>query len=294
MLARLPYYARFAFEFCLLRRDVPLLLGLVITDRCNLACRHCRVSNTGRRDMTYDEIVAKLSEFHARGFRELYLEGGEPFVWRDGERCLDDIVEAARRIGFFHVHIFSNGTFPLASRADMLWVGFDGLPAAHEALRGSRLDQVITNLRASAHRRIALVCTVNSLNRDHLRELLCYVRDERLPVRGVMFYFHTPYYGKDELFLEAPARNEAIAELLRSKRRGLPVLNSYAALEAVRRGRWKRRFASVWVSDVSGDHLCCRDNSGALCEDCGYAAYAELTEIQRLSPSAIWSLLNYR
>jgi hypothetical protein len=44
MLSKLLYYPQFVLSFCVLRRDVPFILGLVLCDRCNLACRHCRVA----------------------------------------------------------------------------------------------------------------------------------------------------------------------------------------------------------------------------------------------------------
>ncbi len=56
-----------------------------------------------------------------------------------------------------------------------------------------------------------------------------------------MFYFHTPYYGYDELFLDAEERAPVIDRLLACSRAGLPVLNSRAGLLALRSGRWTRR-----------------------------------------------------
>jgi Fe-coproporphyrin III synthase len=75
---RLRFYASYGWRFVVLRRAEPLIYGIALTDRCNLACRGCRVSNTGRRDMTWEEVVAALRNAWARGYRELYFSGGEP------------------------------------------------------------------------------------------------------------------------------------------------------------------------------------------------------------------------
>ena len=48
-----------------------------------------------------------------------------------------------------------------------------------------------------------------------------------------MFYFHTPYYGIDELFLSAEERAPVIERLRGCIRAGLPVLNSHAGLRAL-------------------------------------------------------------
>jgi len=99
---------------------------------------------------------------------------------------------------------------------------------------------------------------------------LQWVRGSRLPVIGVMFYFHTPYYGRDELFLTASERAPIIDRLLACLRAGLPVLNSRAGLRALQSGDWPRRTPAARVADVDGEYVCCRAPDG-VCEDCGYA-----------------------
>jgi len=116
-----------------------------------------------------------------------------------------------------------------------------------------------------------------------------------LPVMGVMFYFHTPYYGRDDLFLEAGERAPLIGELLGHIRAGLPVLNSRAGLKALLSGRWPRRLPLAYVGDADGEWVCCRASGapGDVCAECGYAACTELTEAQRLRPSAILGMMRY-
>ena len=53
---RLKFYARFTWRWIVLRRPEPLIYGIAVINRCNLRCLGCHVSNTGRRDMTWDEL----------------------------------------------------------------------------------------------------------------------------------------------------------------------------------------------------------------------------------------------
>ena len=63
-LRQLRYYAPYVWRFAVLRRSDPLIYGLAITDRCTLSCEGCRVSNTGRPDMSWRQITDALaSEF---------------------------------------------------------------------------------------------------------------------------------------------------------------------------------------------------------------------------------------
>jgi MoaA/NifB/PqqE/SkfB family radical SAM enzyme len=290
---RLRFYLPFGIEHFLLRRQLPLILGLVLTDECNLSCAHCRVSNLGRRPLTYAQAAAMLADFHGRGFRELYIEGGEPFLWRDGAKGLEDIVAVARKTGFFHVHIYTNGTRPLDSSADVLWVSIDGLAADYAAVRGDWFEQVVGNVRRSSHRRICVVYVVNAGNIGGIRPFLGFVGKELPAVRGVMFYFHTPYYGRDGLTLDQPSRARAVAEVAACREDGLPVLNSTAGLEAMRTGAWRKKNNMWWIADADGEYQCCRHSDRGICGDCGYSTCAELSAAQDLRPSALRFLMGF-
>jgi MoaA/NifB/PqqE/SkfB family radical SAM enzyme len=292
---RLRYYAPYVWRFAVLRQPAPLIYGIAITDRCNLSCNGCRVSKNGRPDMTWDQVRDALRRALARGCRELYLSGGEPTLWRNGSRTMEDIVTEARRLGFFHVHVYTNGLQGLRTSADLVWVGMDGLPGTFERRRGPWFEDVERAVRANEHPKVALIYTIDRLTSPGIGPFLRWVRDSALPVVGVMFYFHTPYYGRDELFLPAEERAPVIDELLSHIRCGLPILNSRAGLKALRSGSWPRRLPVAYVADVEGEFVCCRASGaqGDVCADCGYAACTELTETQRLRPSAVLGMMRY-
>ena len=269
----------------------PLVLGLSVTDRCNLSCRYCRIANLTGFMMSAADIERRLRRYYARGFRELYITGGEPMLWHDGRSRLADVVDLAYTIGYFHVGLTTNGTCPLDVPADVIWVSLDGPPLINAQLRGPHFYRVLRNLRASRHPGVGITCTVNTVNRSTLKELLALVVAERVAPLGVMFYFLTPYYGRDELYLDQSGRSAVIDELLRYKREGLPVFNSTAALRRLQSGRWERPTNLWWLSDADGEHMCCRHRSPEICRECGYSSCVEIIEALRLRPSAIGAML---
>ena len=92
---RAPWYgAAYLAGHLLLRKHTPLIRGLVLTNRCNLHCRHCDVAARDAMDLGFDEVTAAVDAFYGDGGRCLYLEGGEPFLWRDGFRGVDDIASS--------------------------------------------------------------------------------------------------------------------------------------------------------------------------------------------------------
>jgi MoaA/NifB/PqqE/SkfB family radical SAM enzyme len=290
--AKLRFYPLFAWRFFVLRRPEKLIYGLALTDRCNLACRGCEVANTGRPDMSWQSVLHTLENAWSRGFRDLYFSGGEPTLWRDGDRTLEDCIQEARRIGFFHIHLYTNGLRGLDSGADLIWVSMDGLPDVFRTRRGDHFHQVEDAIRRSTHPKIAVIYTIDRFTAPGVEPFLDWVRDSRLPVLGVMFYFHTPYYGFDSLYLSAEERAPVIDRLLECIRSGLPVLNSRAGLRALRSGDWPRRLPVAFVADVDGEYVCCRAPDET-CADCGYAACTEITETQRLRPSALLKMASY-
>ena len=289
---RFRFYSLFIWRFVILRHPEPLIYGIVITDRCNFACRGCHVSNTGCPAMTWDQLVAAMQNAWSRGFRELYFSGGEPTLWRDGKRTLDNAIIEAKRIGFFHVHVYTNGTLGLDTSADLVWISMDGLPGVFERRRGDYFHQVERTVREGQHRKIAIIYVIDRNTAEGIEPFLRWVQETKFPVIGVMFYFHTPYYGRDELFLTAEERAPLINLLLSCIKTGLPVINSRAGLLALKSGNWPRRVPIARVMDVNGESVCCRA-SPDVCEDCGYAACTELTEFQRLRPSALLGMLRY-
>jgi MoaA/NifB/PqqE/SkfB family radical SAM enzyme len=281
--------ARLALDFAVLRRDRPFVLGLAVTDRCNLRCRHCRVWRSHAPHMPWADIEAILQRFHRRGSRLLYLEGGEPYLWREGSRRLADVIRLARQVGYLRVHVYTNGTLPVTAPADFTWISADGLDEVNFALRGSHLEQVLDNARRCPGRK-ALLYTVNSVNRADILPFLERVRDT-LPGMRVMFQLHTPYYGQDELLLGDAARAAVVDTLVECKRMGLPLMNSLPGLQRLRPGRGSGPRGLWCVVDGQGEYRCCRAlGDPAICRHCGYAACEEILLVRNFNPRTIASM----
>lgn len=289
----LGYGAGYWLRRTVLRQQIPFIAGMVINDRCNLRCLQCRVASQAGSDLAWEEVQRGLQMFRAMGIRSVFFEGGEPFLWRDGTRRLDDVIHAARQMGYLATSIYTNGTLPLETCADSVFVSLDGTREVNNALRGSVYDKVMRNIRRSTHPNLLINYTINARNEKALAQFLEEVAAEP-HLHGVFFYFHTPYYGKDELFLDLGQRRAIVQRLLDLKERGLPVLNSVAALKAAASGRWPRPSSLCYVFAGGALHRCCRAiGHDEVCRECGYLGYTEITQILRLRPSAILAAMQY-
>jgi cyclic pyranopterin phosphate synthase len=82
------------------------LLDVVLGYDCNLACTYCTITDEMRRRLLPTERVAvAIDRAAARGFRDIAFTGGEPTIRSD----LPALVKYARRRGFEHVKVASNG-----------------------------------------------------------------------------------------------------------------------------------------------------------------------------------------
>ena len=275
-----------------LRRRTPLICGLVLTNDCNLSCRHCRVASRGRKRLSFEESVTVIDSFYEEGGRNLYLEGGEPFLWRDRHHRLDDIVAYAHGRGYQTVVVYTNGMFPIETSADTVFVSIDGLRRTNDYLRGPSFDRIMENIRASQHPSIHVNYTINNHNKDEIEEFCGFV-DEVDEIRDVFFYFHTPYYGYDELYI-GPDERERILQKLMGLSKKHSILNSHAGLECALRNDWHRPLDICRVYEKGKMYECCRfSGNPELCRNCGYLSYAETHQTLRLRPSAVRKALQY-
>ena len=272
----------------------PFIAGLVLNESCNLRCEGCRVARADRsEDAGREEVAEALRSFRRSGIRNLAVTGGEPFHWRSDGWRVRDVVAEARRLGFLAVTVYTNGTLPFDDcGADTVFVSPHGLEGL-EGGGGAAWEACRRNLDATRHGNVVLNYTVNSRNCGRLREVCAFARGHRA-VRGVFFYFHTPYYGRDELFQPMEEKRRLAAEILSLKREGFPVFNSAAALRAFARDGWKRPSDLCVVWEKGRLFRCCRSvGNDDACRECGYLGYPELERILALRPSAVLAGTRY-
>jgi MoaA/NifB/PqqE/SkfB family radical SAM enzyme len=286
------YGLQYFVGYHLLRRRMPLIRGLVLTNRCNLWCLHCDVASRGPKDLSFKEATAAVDAFYREGGRTLYLEGGEPFLWRDGPHRFDDIVDHAHGLGYLTVVVYTNGTFPIRTSADTVFVSVDGLRATHDALRGTSFERIMRNIRDSPHPSLFINYTVNSRNKGEIRAFCDFIQGMD-NVRAVFFYLHTPYYGHDALELGSDNRQRVLSELL-SLTKSHRILNSRAGLLSALRNDWARPLDSCSVYEQGTVYRCCRyPGDPDLCRQCGYLSYPEIDQVLKLRPSAVVNALKY-
>ena len=289
---QLMYGIKFVINHQIFNKRTPLICGLTVTNQCNLKCRHCRIASRGRKRINFEETITAIDSFYKEGGRTLYLQGGEPFIWHDRQYNLDDIVDYAHKVGFLTTIIYTNGTIPIKTSADTVFISIDGLEKTHDWLRGKTFDRIMKNIHESKHPSLYINYTINKYNKDEVKEFCEYINGVD-QIQGIFFYFHTPYYGFDDLYIDPIGRNKIVLELIKY-RKTYKILNSRAGLKSALRNDWKRPLDICRVYEKGHIYHCCRfSGDPELCQNCGYLSYAEIDQTLKLKPSAVVNALKY-
>lgn len=276
------YLASFGLKTMLLRRKDPILGTIILTDRCNLRCKHCSVNNITAVIHPYQQIHAEMKQLYDMGVRILFFCGGETFLWRDGGLTLRDLAREAKNMGFLIVNVVTNGTFPLdLPEADLILLSLDGDRARHNAVRGDTYDTIMENIARATADNICFYMAVNQINKNAVREVCLLARDTK-NVRAVSFNFHTPYPDTVSLALSREEKAACCETISQMMEEGAPVFNLRTAFPYLVDNRFPTPCHQCVVIEKGRLSVCgrCIDIPG-LCEKCGYFFVAEYTLIFR-------------
>lgn len=297
MLGQMLYLPWWFFRSRILGQKRPLQTVLFVSNICNLRCKHCAESgHAGGISKSYEQVREELVYAYGLGSRFVDFEGGEPTLWREGERDLNSLIRLAKEIGFFSTTVTTNAQRPFGwLAADSIWVSLDGVGEYHDRVRGEgafrRLEE---NLAAAGHPDISVNMAINRLNAEGVEETIEYAA-KNPAIRQISLNFHTPYAGTEHMALPWEQRVEIIDRILAYKRRGYPIMNSASGLKLMRHNKFPK---DCWVSNfilADGTRLAeCPGKVAGICDQCGFCMAGEMHSVLTLRPDTILAGLKLR
>lgn len=286
------YFAKFGIKTIISGSRNPILGTIIVTDRCNLKCKHCAVNNITFIMHPYTQIKTEMRLLYDMGVRILFFSGGETFMWQDGSKTLRDLVIEAKKMGFLIVNAVTNGTFPIdLPEADLLLLSLDGNREVHNEIRGDTYDKILKNIENATADNILIYMAVNQINKNSIREV-CIVAKNMKNVRAVSFNFHTPYPGTEELSLTKEDKEKCCEVIGLLKDEGFPIFNLKNAFPYVINNTFPRPCYQCVVIENGKLSKCARCASiDGLCQKCGYFFVAEYTLVFTGHVKVIWEML---
>lgn len=276
------YFARFGIRSILFRKKDPILGTVIVTDKCNLSCKHCSVNNITAVLYPYRQIRAEMQTLYKMGVRILFFCGGETFLWHDGKMTLRDLVIEAKKMGFLIVNVVTNGTFPLClPEADLILLSLDGTRSQHNEIRGDTYDLIMENIRNAASDNICFYMAVNQINQSGIRDV-CLAAKNTPNIRAVSFNFHTPYPDTKTLALSKQEKAACCNVIRQMMKEGAPVFNLKSAFPYLIENSFPTPCHQCVVMENGKLSTCgrCIEIEG-LCGQCGYFFVAEYTLLFR-------------
>ncbi len=286
------YLSFFALKTILFRLKKPILGTIIVTDACNLSCRHCAVNNITSVVHSYEALRQEMVILYDMGIRILFFCGGETFLWQDKGKTIRDLVIEAKHMGFLIVNIVTNGTFPIdLPEADLILLSLDGDRERHNAIRGDTYDTIMHNIGNATADNICLYMAINAINKDAVSHV-CELARTAKNVRAVSFNFHTPYPGTRELTLTREEKARCCEVIAQKMDDGCPVFNLKSAFPAIINNSFPVPCRQCVVMENEKLSICgrCIDVPG-LCGQCGYFFVAEYTLLFRGDPKMILEML---
>ena len=283
----------------------PLQTVLLVTDHCNLRCKHCsEMGHACTTQKSFEQIERELRDSFAMGSRFVDLEGGEPTLWQEGSRTINDLIVLAKEIGFYSCTVTTNAQRDFSwVDADLIWMSLDGVGKFHDLIRGDgAFEKLERNAALFAQKRgadtkgcvLGANMAVNALNMDCVADTLEYVKNSPY-ISSIAVNFHTPYPGTEELMICEEDRARLIDLVIDRKKRGYPVQNSVSGLKIMKQRGFKKY---CWVSNfiiTDGTRLrTCPGETLGICDDCGFCMAGEMYSVMHLKPDTLLAGMDLR
>lgn len=216
----------------------PLKVTQYVTYKCNLNCSFC-----GRRgssnELSLDEIKKIMDNFKKMGTLFWGFNGGEPLLRKD----IGDIVSYAKSLGF-KTTMSTNGILipkklDVMKKLDAVLVSIDGDEKDHDAVRGKgnykKAVEGIKLLRKNGIKTI-IWSVVNKSNYNKIESMLALAEKHGCDLEIQPICRHKEdKAGKANDYLLGPDEVSQAADwLIKQKKGGRPVSNSYGYLELMK------------------------------------------------------------
>jgi MoaA/NifB/PqqE/SkfB family radical SAM enzyme len=241
-------------------------------------------------------VEEDLRYCYKKGARFVDFEGGEPTLWHDGDKNLNDLIVLAKKIGFFSTTVTTNGQKDFSdSKADSIWVSMDGYGKYHDDIRGEgSFNKLVDHIEKAAHPNLSVNMVVNKLNYPSVDVIMEFVKSNK-NIEKISINFHTPYEGTEDLLLDWEKRNEILDKVISYKRKGYPIMNSVSGLKRMKDMNFKKY---CWISNFVHINGIKTDDCGGttlgLCEQCGFCMAGEMNAVMSLKLDTLFAGLQLR
>lgn len=221
----------------ILRKNIPLSVGVPVTNRCNFDCIYCYgdYHNRTSRDFTRDEIFGLIDELSSMGTRWITLTGGEPLLRED----IGEIVNKIKQKRII-CSMNSNASFIVqkidaVKKLDALTISLDGIGISNDKNRGNGTYEMITEGIKCLKRnkvRFDTVTVLTKNNIDSIDEILHLAKKLNFMAEFNLIQQSNLNAGiQNDFCLEDQTIKRVLRKLIKYKKEGYPLLYAISSRE---------------------------------------------------------------
>jgi len=231
-------------KYKLTGKKIPLILNILVTNKCNFDCVYCYVDHNSRKmaDLTFGQICKIIDEFYELGTRSIWIQGGEPLLRND----IGEIIDYIKSKGIF-CEIVTNGwlaeqKMDVLSKVDKICFSIDGNEKTHDKIRkkGSH-KRIIAALKKAKklglNFRLHSVLNVHNMNKKNV-DYLCNLA-KRMGTNVSFTYAIIPIQkqkakkDRKDFYFERKEFQDIIRYILECKKKGRPIHHTTELLKRV-------------------------------------------------------------
>lgn len=201
---------------------LPGAIVLIVTNRCNFACRHCLRETASAEDLSLEVAEKILREAKTYGFNQVSITGGEPLVYPHLQPLIEKIIQHG-----YSFNLVTNGydfktwmPFFKSVRRHLLYVAFSlesASRAPHDALRrDGSWDRIIEAFSLCRQNKMpfAIITAISRANHDEIFDvaLLAKKKGARALIAGTLM--PCPNADRHDLVLNAGEREKLCGALI--------------------------------------------------------------------------------
>jgi radical SAM protein with 4Fe4S-binding SPASM domain len=163
------------------RSPLPSLryLELLLTERCNLRCRHCYLGEAGEEELPLAVVLRTLKEFQDMQGLRVLLSGGEPLLYSHWEELNERLPEFELRLVLLSNGLLLTDKLIGKLKVQEVQLSLDGLEAGHELIRGKGTwAKTVGRLEAlqAAGMEVSVATMIHRGNLDELEKMSLWLR----------------------------------------------------------------------------------------------------------------------
>ncbi len=169
-------YINSIFQGHLKNKNIPVLVTLCLTNKCNLKCTYCyeEYYDRNHKEFSTEEVFQLIDDLYRLGSRYISLNGGEPLLRKDINEIVDKVIEKN-----MICHISTNGllagkNLDVLKKVDSIAISIDGDKDSNDKTRGKgSYDKVLKTFDILKKNNIPFHTStvLNKINQNSMKHL---------------------------------------------------------------------------------------------------------------------------